>query len=85
MRDEIAKNKMRLLNDQSLADLLDVSIAWVRQQKSYRKNGKEHSLDVDPILIGKTRRYRLADIEMWLRTPWKESVKPKEKISSISA
>ncbi len=63
---EVSQNKMKLLNDHSLAELLDVSVAWVRLQKHLRKYGKEHSLGVDPILIGKTRRYRLSDVEAWL-------------------
>lgn len=58
--------KIKLLNDHSVAELLDVSVAWVRLQKHLRKHGKEHSLAVDPILMGKTRRYRLSDIEEWL-------------------
>ena len=45
---EITQRKIQLLNDHSLAKLLDVSVAWVRQQKSMRKHGKEHSLKVDP-------------------------------------
>ncbi len=69
---EITNNKMKLLNDHSLAELLDVSVAWVRFQKHCRKYGKEHSLEVDPVLIGKTRRYRLADVESWLAKQEKE-------------
>jgi hypothetical protein len=59
-------NENQLLSDQSVAKLLDVSLAWVRMQKHCRKHGKEHSLDVDPILMGKTKRYRKSDIEAWI-------------------
>ena len=56
----------QLLNDQSVADMLDVSLAWVRMQKYNRKYGKEHTFNIDPVLMGKIRRYRKSDVLKWI-------------------
>lgn len=58
----------QMISDKGLADLLDVSLAWVKQQQHKRKNNQEHALTVDPIYLGKTKRYRLADIEQWIQS-----------------
>ena len=61
-----AKKKPKLINEKTLAKLLDVSLHWVRSQRYLRYKGKKHSLTIDPIRIGMMVRYKLSDVEDWI-------------------
>lgn len=69
----MTKPTIRLINDETLARILDISVYWVRNQEKLRRKGQEHSLDIDPIYIGKSKRYRLSDIEAWIQRNMKEA------------
>jgi hypothetical protein len=56
----------QLLNDREIAKLTSMSTGWVRNQRWRRKHNEEHSLTVDPIMIGTTPRYRLNNIIDWI-------------------
>lgn len=56
----------RLRNDRQVADILGMSQPWVRQQRFLRRHGKPHVFDVDPVLIGRSPRYCLDDVEAWI-------------------
>ena len=55
-----------LCSDADIALILRMSPEWVRKQRMWRRAGLPHVLTVDPILIGTSPRYILADIEAWL-------------------
>lgn len=55
-------------NDKRLAERLDLSTSWVRKQRWLRRHGEEHVLNIDPIMIGVSPRYKIADIEAWLES-----------------
>lgn len=55
-----------LLTDATLAEMLSVSLAWVRKQRYLRRKGEPHTLTVDPVLVGDMPRYRIQDINTWL-------------------
>lgn len=57
-----------LLSDEQLAKVLNLSTAWIRKQRYLRKKGQQHSLIVDPVMIGDTPRYRSSDIGIWLNS-----------------
>lgn len=57
-----------LMCDKDVASLVRMSPSWVRVQRHKRKTGKEHSLVVDPVMIGTTPRYRKEEIEAWLES-----------------
>ena len=54
------------INDKRLAERLDLSTSWVRKQRWLRRHGQDHVLNLDPIMIGGSPRYRTAEIEAWL-------------------
>jgi predicted DNA-binding transcriptional regulator AlpA len=56
----------RLVRDAHIAELAAMSQSWVRKQRMFRRRGLDHVLDIDPVMIGSSPRYRLADIEGWL-------------------
>lgn len=55
-----------LICDKEVARLIGMSPSWVRVQRMKRRRREEHSLAVDPILIGASPRYRTEDIEAWI-------------------
>lgn len=55
-----------LLSDQDVARMLRLSPAWVRKQRHLRKEGVGHALTINPVYIGSSPRYRLADFNKWL-------------------
>lgn len=57
-----------LLTDDHLAEMLNVSTAWVKRQRYLRRKSANHVLTVDPVLIGDMPRYRVHDIAAWLNT-----------------
>jgi hypothetical protein len=50
-------------NDNEIAALLGMSASWVRGERFKRKNGKKHTLSIDPVYIGKMPKYHRSDIE----------------------
>ena len=55
-----------LLSDKQVASLLDFSVAWIQKERWKRKSGKPHILNIDPVIIGNTPRYRASDISAWI-------------------
>ena len=55
-----------LLSDKEIAQLCSMSNAWVRTERFKRRHGHEHSLTIDPIMIGKSPRYRATDVFSWI-------------------
>lgn len=55
-----------LLNDRDIANKFRMSVSWVRVQRHYRKNGKDHFLALDPVFIGSKPRYRASDLKKFL-------------------
>ena len=55
-----------LMNDYSIAEMLSMSVSWVRKQRWLRRGGQPHVLTIDPIMIGSAPRYRVSDVEAWL-------------------
>lgn len=55
----------RLLCDKDVARILCMSPQWVRAQRHKRRKGEEHTLRVDPILIGSSPRYKESEIILW--------------------
>ena len=54
------------LSDKEIASELCMSRSWVRKQRWLRRCGEDHVFTVDPILIGKTPRYRRDAVEAWI-------------------
>lgn len=56
------------LSDQDIAKILRLSPAWVRKQRHLRNGGESHVLSINPVYIGSSPRYRLADFNQWLES-----------------
>jgi predicted DNA-binding transcriptional regulator AlpA len=54
-----------LLNDKEVAKTLALSPSWVRKQRLLRKRKLPHTLTVDPVMIGRSPRYRQEDMKKW--------------------
>lgn len=54
-----------LLNDKDIAHRAGFSPGWVRIQRYFRRHGKPHVLDIDPVLVGTKPRYRTEDVDAW--------------------
>ena len=59
---------MPLINDREVSKLLCMSSGWVRNQRHRRRHGEEHSLTIDPVMIGSSPRYRLDDLMDWIES-----------------
>lgn len=55
-----------LLTDGDVAQLTGMSRGWVRAQRHYRKHGKPHTFEVDPIHLGRSARYSRKAVFEWL-------------------
>ena len=53
-------------SDKEIASELRMSVSWVRKQRWLRRRGEEHVFAVDPVMIGKTPRYRHNDVQSWI-------------------
>lgn len=62
-----------LLNDRAIAATLCMSQSWVRKQRWLRRKGEPHTLDIEPIFIGTTPRYKHEDVENWLQNCFQPS------------
>jgi hypothetical protein len=58
--------KSYFINDNNVANCLNLSPSWVRKQRHLRRHGHDHVFTVDPILIGDSPRYRIEDFETWV-------------------
>ncbi|TVQ82919.1 MAG: DNA-binding protein [Micavibrio sp.] len=58
----------QLLSDKDLAKMFGMSASWVRQQRFKRRNGEDHSLTIDPVMVGRCPRYRSADVKKWMES-----------------
>lgn len=59
------KSSEPFLSDIEVAKLLKMSRSWVRQQRYLRLHGKEHVLDIDPVYVGTSPRYRASEVINW--------------------
>jgi hypothetical protein len=57
----------RLVGDTTLASLLAMSHSWVRVERHKRRKGLPHTLDIDPVMIGSSPRYRVEDVEAFIK------------------
>jgi|GEM_PF-2556358 len=55
-----------LFSDKEIAQMCGMSNAWVRTERFKRRRGHEHSFTIDPVMIGKSPRYRAADVFSWI-------------------
>lgn len=62
----INRKHSEYFSDKDLAKLVSMSPSWVRKQRMLRNRGENHSLTVDPIYIGNSPRYLIAEIRNWL-------------------
>ena len=56
----------QLINDAGIAHLACMSRSWVRKERFLRRHGQPHVLDLDPIMIGSSPRYRLDEVIAWI-------------------
>jgi hypothetical protein len=54
-----------LVGDRFIAEHLGMSPEWVRQQRFRRKRNLGHVLQLDPILLGSSPRYKLTEFIAW--------------------
>ena len=54
------------LNDSAVAETVCMSPSWVRVQRYKRRNGLPHTLNIDPVMIGSSPRYRMEDVEAFI-------------------
>jgi len=52
-----------LLNDKICARIVCMSPSWMRAERRKRKHGLPHTLNIDPVMIGTSPRYRIEDVE----------------------
>ena len=57
-----------LTNDGGLASELSMSTSWVRQQRFKRNHNLPHILNIDPVMVGTSPRYRVEDVEAFIRS-----------------
>jgi hypothetical protein len=55
-----------LINDASFASMLSMSTSWIRGERSKRLKGKDHTLEIDPVMIGSSPRYLISDVEAFI-------------------
>ena len=54
------------LNDSAVAETVCMSPSWVRVQRYKRRKGLPHTLNIDPVMIGTSPRYRMEDVEAFI-------------------
>ena len=62
----IQKQEVAFLSDLQIGRLVGFSSEWVRQQRYFRRHGRKHAFQLDPIYIGSKPRYRAADVYAWV-------------------
>ena len=56
----------RLIDDKAFAAHLSLSPSWVRVERHKRRKGLPHTLNIDPVMIGSSPRYRMEDVEAFI-------------------
>mgnify|MGYP000530666893 FL=1 len=54
------------LNDSAVAETVCMSPSWVRVERHKRRKGLPHTLNIDPVMIGSSPRYRMEDVEAFI-------------------
>ena len=57
----------KFLNDTAVAEAVCMSPSWVRVQRYKRRKGIPHTLNIDPVMIGSSPRYRVEDVEAFIK------------------
>ena len=57
----------QFLNDSAVAATVCMSKSWVRVERHKRRKGLPHTLDIDPVMIGSSPRYRVEDVEAFIK------------------
>ena len=57
----------QFLNDTAVAETMCMSKSWVRVERHKRRNGLPHTLNIDPVMIGTSPRYRIEDVEAFIK------------------
>ena len=65
---KLFNHQYKLLSDKEVAAICGMSNAWVRAERLKRRRGENHNLTVDPIMIGKSPRYRAEEIFRWIES-----------------
>ena len=52
--------------DKELASRMAMSPSWVRVERHKRRKGIPHTLNIDPVMIGSSPRYRVEDVEAFI-------------------
>ena len=56
----------KFLNDTAVAEAVCMSPSWVRVERHKRRKGLPHTLNIDPVMIGSSPRYRMEDVEAFI-------------------
>jgi len=56
----------KFLNDTAVAEVMCMSPSWVRVERHKRRKGLPHTLNIDPVMIGSSPRYRMEDVEAFI-------------------
>ena len=65
MPNEFRKDSV-LISDADIADMLGMSLSWVRNERLNRRRGLPHTLTIDPVMIGSAPRYRRSEVVDWV-------------------
>jgi len=60
------KQNSHFICDKELASLMAMSGSWVRVERHKRRKGLPHTLNIDPVMIGSSPRYRVEDVEAFI-------------------
>jgi predicted DNA-binding transcriptional regulator AlpA len=60
------ENQKNLLTDGDIAHQLGLSRSWVRVERHRRRHGQDHSLTIDPVMVGSVPRYRSEEVTAWI-------------------
>ena len=55
-------NDVEFFTDRDIGRILGISPNTIRVQRHYRRNGKDHYLKIDPVMIGSLPRYTKEDV-----------------------
>ena len=61
-----SKQHLLLIRDKELASRMAMSGSWVRGERHKRRKGLPHTLNIDPVMIGSSPRYRIEDVEAFI-------------------
>ena len=56
----------QFLNDSAVAATVCMSKSWVRVERHKRRKGLPHTLNIDPVMIGSSPRYKIEDVEAFI-------------------